>query len=81
MGYSELPNFAVGTNSFAKAIARGKAFRVVGGGESIAALDKLGLYDKIDFVSTGGAAMLEYLAGEPMPGIEALKNQNSKIKN
>ena len=73
LGYSELPNFAVGTDSFAKAIARGKAFRVVGGGESIAALDKLGLYDKIDFVSTGGGAMLEFLAGEPMPGIEALK--------
>lgn len=77
LGFSELPNFAAGTENFAKAIARDKAFRVVGGGESIAALDQLGLYDKIDFVSTGGGAMLEFLAGEPMPGVEALLNKKS----
>lgn len=76
LGFSELPNFAIGTAEFAKAIARGDAFKVVGGGDSIAILDQYGLYDKIDFVSTGGGAMLEFLAGEPMPGIEALQIQS-----
>lgn len=73
LGFSELPNFAAGTVEFAKALARDKAFKVVGGGDSIAILDRHDLYDKMDFVSTGGGAMLEFLAGEPMPGIEALQ--------
>lgn len=72
LGFSELPNFAAGTVEFAKALARNKAFKVVGGGDSIVVLDQHDLYDKMNFVSTGGGAMLEFLAGEPMPGIEAL---------
>lgn len=79
LGFSELPNFAVGTAEFAGAIARDKAFKVVGGGDSIAILDQHGLYDKMDFVSTGGGAMLEFLAGEPMPGIEALQVKSKKL--
>ncbi|MEK7097837.1 MAG: phosphoglycerate kinase, partial [Patescibacteria group bacterium] len=72
LGFSELSNLATGSVEFAKALARNKSFKVVGGGDSIAILDQHDLYDKMDFVSTGGGAMLEFLAGEPMPGIEAL---------
>lgn len=72
LGFSELPNFAEGTSAFAKAVSKSNAFKIVGGGDSITAIDKLGLSDKIDFISTGGGAMLEFLSGDPMPGIEAL---------
>src|SRR3989344_3025049 len=72
LGFSELPNFAEGTAAFAKAVAKSNAFKIVGGGDSITVIDKLGLSDRIDFISTGGGAMLEFLSGEPMPGIEAL---------
>ncbi|MBI3685251.1 phosphoglycerate kinase [Candidatus Azambacteria bacterium] len=75
LGYSELAPFAVGTTEFAKAVAVSKAFKIVGGGESVSILDKLHLSHTIDFISTGGGAMLEFLAGDPMPGIEALKNK------
>lgn len=75
LGFSELPNFAEGTAAFAKAVAESGAFKIVGGGDSIAVIDKLGLSDRIDFISTGGGAMLEFLSGEPMPGIEALTHK------
>jgi len=73
LGYSELPAFATGTKEFARAVAESRAYKVVGGGESIAVLDKLRLTSSIDFISTGGGAMLEFLAGDMLPGIEALK--------
>lgn len=72
LGFTELPAFAVGTTKFAQALASSKAFTVVGGGDSVVLIDTLKLYDKINFVSTGGGAMLEFLSGEPMPGIDAL---------
>ena len=72
LGLSELAPFAAGTDAFARTIAQSKAFTIVGGGDSAASVDKLGLSKKIDFISTGGGAMLEFLAGEPMPGIDAL---------
>ncbi|MEK7066873.1 MAG: phosphoglycerate kinase [Patescibacteria group bacterium] len=78
LGFSELPNFAEGTAAFAKAVAESNAFKVIGGGDSIAVIDKLGLSDRIDFISTGGGAMLEFLSGEPMPGIEALIKRHEK---
>lgn len=73
LGYFEIDKFAKGTNEFAKALAKSKAFEIIGGGDTIAAIDKLKLLNKFDFVSTGGGAMLEFLAGEKLPGIEALK--------
>ncbi len=73
LGYYEYEEFAKGTDDFAEALCKSKAYKIVGGGESIAALDKIGDLDKIDFVSTGGGAMLEFLAGEEMPGVEILK--------
>lgn len=72
LGLSELKPFAAGTEAFAHTVAKSKAFTIVGGGDSAASIDKLGLSHKIDFISTGGGAMLEFLAGEPMPGIDAL---------
>lgn len=80
LGFSEIPQFSTGTFEFAKAIAQSKAFTIVGGGESVAALDELGLSKKIGFISTGGGAMLDFLAGEPMPGIEALVRNTMKSK-
>jgi len=77
LGYSEIKTFAKGTDIFAKNLCKSNAYKIIGGGDSITALDKLGMLDKIDFVSTGGGAMLEFLAGNKMPGIEALVLKNS----
>lgn len=64
--------FCLGTDSVAAAIADSKAFSIVGGGDTEAEIDSLGLSSKFSFVSTGGGAMLEFLADETLPGIEAL---------
>ena len=72
LGFTELPAFAVGTTKFAHALASSKAYTVVGGGDSVVLIDTLKLYGTISFVSTGGGAMLEFLSGAPMPGIDAL---------
>ncbi|MEK7452905.1 MAG: phosphoglycerate kinase [Patescibacteria group bacterium] len=69
LGYFEMNKFAKGTNNFASALCNNKAYRIVGGGESIVALAQKGELEDIDFVSTGGGAMLGLLAGDPMPGI------------
>ncbi len=73
MGMFETPQFADGTNKVAQAITESSATKIVGGGDTISAIDKIGLMDKFDFVSTGGGAMLAFLAGEKLPGLEALK--------
>ena len=76
LGFYEVDKFSKGTDEFAEAFCDSKAYKVVGGGESISALDKIGSLDKIDFVSTGGGAMLEFLSGNKMPGIEPLIKDN-----
>ncbi|MBI2451402.1 MAG: phosphoglycerate kinase [Parcubacteria group bacterium] len=76
MGLTEVPKFAKGTEAIALAVAKAKAWSLVGGGDVIAAIDKLGLRHKMNHISTAGGAMLAYLAGEKLPGVEALKNQN-----
>jgi len=73
MGKFEEEKYQNGTFEIAKAIANSKAYSVIGGGETIFALEKLNLLDKIDHISTGGGALLEYLAKGSLPGIEALK--------
>lgn len=76
MGLIEREQFKEGTLSIAKAIASNKtAFSVVGGGETVMMLKEAGVYDSISFVSTGGGAMLDFLAGERLPGIAALENK------
>ena len=72
LGIYEDPRFSKGTDSIARAIANSAAFKIVGGGDSAAAIDKLGILDKFNFVSTGGGAMLEFLAGNRLPGLEVL---------
>jgi len=73
MGYFENPLFKNGTEEIAKSISQASAFSVVGGGETLIVLEKMNLMEKISFVSTGGGAMLQFLSGEEMPGLLALK--------
>jgi phosphoglycerate kinase len=74
MGVFEDPRFAAGTYAVARAIAGGCGFSVVGGGDSVAALDQLGLAGQVDFVSTGGGASLELLEHGDLPGLVALRH-------
>lgn len=77
MGVFEIKAFQNGTVSIAKAIARATekgAFSLIGGGDSVSAINKFNLADKVSYVSTGGGAMLEYLEGKDLPGIAAIKS-------
>jgi phosphoglycerate kinase len=78
MGVFEMPAFAKGTLGVAEAVAAatdGGATSIVGGGDSVAAVHQAGVSDKISHISTGGGASLEFLAGEKLPGVEALTNK------
>ena len=73
MGLFEVDKFASGSKELARAVAQSNGFSVVGGGDTISLLEQLDLLEKIDHASTGGGAMLKFLAGQKLPGIEALK--------
>lgn len=73
LGAFEDPRFAAGTQAVAAAVAATPAFSVVGGGDTVAALDEFGLADKVSFVSTGGGASLELLEFGDLPGLRALR--------
>ena len=72
MGVFENPKFAQGTFAIARAVAEAKAFSIVGGGDSAAAVAQSGVESKITHISTGGGASLEFLSGQKLPGVEAL---------
>ncbi len=77
MGVFEMEKFANGTTAIAKALAEATssgAFTLIGGGDSVAAINKNNLADNVSYVSTGGGAMLEYIEGKVLPGIKAIRN-------
>ena len=65
--------FAKGTKTLAQAIADSKAFSIAGGGDTIAAINKFGLADRISYISTAGGAFLEFLEGKTLPAVAALE--------
>ena len=72
MGVFEWPRFAEGTEAVAEAVAESQAYSVVGGGDSVRALNELGLAGRVSWVSTGGGAALELLEGKDLPGVAAI---------
>lgn len=79
LGVVETPDFAVGTHAVVRLIAKetGRAMTVVGGGDTVPVVESLGLQNAFTLVSTGGGAMMSYLAGEKLPGLEVLKSNPS----
>lgn len=75
MGVFEFDNFAVGTEIVAEAVASVKGFTVIGGGDSVAAVKKLGVANRISHISTGGGASLEFLEGKILPGVQVLQDK------
>jgi phosphoglycerate kinase len=73
MGVTEIPDFSDGTRAIGEAIATSGGYTLVGGGDTVAAIDTLGLSGRFSHVSTGGGATLEYLEGKTLPGIAILK--------
>jgi phosphoglycerate kinase len=79
VGVFEFDQFGEGTKTIAHAIADATAFTLAGGGDTIAAIQKYNIYDKIDYISTAGGAFLEFLEGKTLPAVEILE-QRAKTK-
>ena len=75
MGVFEFEKFAKGTLAVAKAVADSGAVSIIGGGDSVAAVTKLGFADKMSHISTGGGASLEFMEGKVLPGIDCLNDK------
>jgi phosphoglycerate kinase len=76
MGVFEIDEFSQGTVRIAEAVAESNGLSIIGGGDSVSAVAKAGVSDRISHISTGGGASLEYIANETLPGIEALSEKN-----
>jgi phosphoglycerate kinase len=81
LGVFEHEQFAGGTRALAQAIAASPAFSLAGGGETVAALAKFGVTDRIDYVSTAGGAFLEFLEGKKLPAVEILEQRAAEVSN
>jgi len=75
VGVFEFDQFAAGTKALGKAIAESDAFSIAGGGDTLAAIDKYGLSDRISYISTGGGAFLEFLEGKTLPAVAMLEER------
>ena len=73
VGVFENDAFAKGTETLARAIAKSKAYTIAGGGDTVAAINKFGIADDIDYISTAGGAFLEFLEGKTLPAVAALE--------
>ncbi len=78
VGVFEFDNFGAGTKALAEAIAASDAFSVAGGGDTLAAIDKYGVADRISYISTGGGAFLEFVEGKKLPAVEILEKRAAK---
>ena len=76
MGVFEMEPFSQGTFAIARSVADSSAFSIVGGGDSVAAVNQAGVAARISHISSGGGASLEFLEGKKLPGIEALRREN-----
>ena len=75
VGVFEFDQFGAGTKALAEAIAASSAFSIAGGGDTLAAIDKYGIADKISYISTGGGAFLEFLEGKKLPAVAILEER------
>lgn len=75
IGVFEFDQFQGGTKTIAEAIAHSNSYTVAGGGDTLAAIDKFGIIDKISYISTGGGAFLEYVEGKTLPAVEILQSR------
>lgn len=80
VGVFEFPQFARGTEALARAIAESDAFSIAGGGDTLAAIEKFGVADKISYISTGGGAFLEFLEGKTLPAVAILEQRGSSMR-
>jgi len=77
VGVFEFDAFGKGTEALARAIADSEGFSIAGGGDTLAAVDKYGIADRVSYISTGGGAFLEFLEGKELPAVAALKARAS----
>jgi phosphoglycerate kinase len=78
VGVFEVDAFAQGTRALSLAVAESSAFSIAGGGDTLAAIDKYGVADRVSYISTGGGAFLEFVEGKELPAVAALKAAAAK---